>query len=120
MQQQQIYKLRSAWQSSSARRTERTFGNSSVIYHIIYLIFQSCQMLPDIEDSFYVLQKPMFASKNSFCSIFRDLQDSHTFAPLHTQNFNKISSISLKFFHDFSNFAICFAERHLFCLGFLF
>ena len=35
---------------------------------------------------------PTGGYKYSFCSIFRDLQDLHTFAPLQTQNFVKISS----------------------------
>ena len=31
---------------------------------------------------------PSFATKYSFCSIFRDLQNKHTFAPLQIQNFS--------------------------------
>ena len=41
--------------------------------------------------SFSAVSKPNFASKYSFCSIFRDLQDWHTFTPLQTQFFGKKS-----------------------------
>ena len=37
---------------------------------------------------FFALSKPNFATRHSFCSIFRDLQDWHTFAPLRSQNFD--------------------------------
>ena len=40
-----------------------------------------------LEGSFSAVSTPIFASKNSFCSVFQDLQDCHTFAPLETQNF---------------------------------
>ena len=36
--------------------------------------------------SFSAVSAPIFASKYSFFSIFRDLQDLHTFAPLRAQN----------------------------------
>ena len=39
--------------------------------------------------SFSALSRPIFATKYSFCSIFRDLQDLRTFAPLQIQNFSK-------------------------------
>ena len=39
---------------------------------------------------FSAVSKPIFASKYSFCSIFRDLQYLHTFAPIQTQNVAKL------------------------------
>ena len=45
-----------------------------------------------LDGSFYSVSRPIFASKYSFFSIFRDLQDLHTFAPLQIQNFSKFSS----------------------------
>ena len=42
-----------------------------------------------LEGSFSAVSTPIFASKYSFCSAFRDLQDCHTFAPLETQNLRK-------------------------------
>ena len=51
-----------------------------------------------VEASFSAVSKPIFASKYSFFSISRDLQDLHTFAPLQIQNLRKISS---NFFHIF-------------------
>ena len=39
--------------------------------------------------SFSAVSKPIFATKYSFCSIFRDLQDSHSFAPFQSQNSSK-------------------------------
>ena len=35
--------------------------------------------------SFSAVSTPIFATKYSFCSIFRDLQDLHTFAPLQSK-----------------------------------
>ena len=35
-----------------------------------------------LEGSFSAVSTPIFASKYSFCSVFRDLQDCHTFAPV--------------------------------------
>ena len=51
-----------------------------------------------LEGSFSSVSTPIFASKYSFFSIFRDLQDVHSFAPLHTQKFSKISTTK---FDDF-------------------
>jgi len=45
-----------------------------------------------LEGSFSSVSKPIFATKYSFCSIFRDLQDLQTFAPLQIQNFSQKSS----------------------------
>ena len=39
--------------------------------------------------SFSAVSTPIFATKYSFCSIFRDLMDLSTFAPLRTQNSSK-------------------------------
>ena len=38
-----------------------------------------------LRGSFSAVSKPIFASKYSFFSIFRDLQDMYTFAPLGSQ-----------------------------------
>ena len=53
-----------------------------------------------LEGSFSAVSTPIFASKASFCSVFRNLQDCHTFAPLEAQNLRKF----------LSNFFIFFAE----------
>ena len=47
------------------------------------------------------VSKPIFAPKYAFFSIFRELQDSHAFAPFQIQKFSKISS-NFRQFHDFS------------------
>ena len=60
--------------------------------------------LPDphfSEGSFSAVSKPTFASKYAFFSIFRDLQDSHAFAPFQVKKFSNISS-KFRQFHDFS------------------
>ena len=60
--------------------------------------------IPQISDgSFSAVSKPIFASKYAFFSIFRALQDSQTFAPLHTQNFQIFWKISQNFV-EFSRF----------------
>jgi len=41
--------------------------------------------------SFSAVSKRKFARKYAFDSIFQDLQDLHTFAPLRSQNFSKKS-----------------------------
>ena len=38
-----------------------------------------------LEGSFSAVPTPIFATKYSFCSIFRDLQDWHSFAPLESK-----------------------------------
>ena len=45
-----------------------------------------------LEGSFSAVSTPSFASKYSFCNVFRDLQDCHTFAPLETKKIRKFSS----------------------------
>ena len=42
-----------------------------------------------LRGSFSAVSTATIATKYSFCSIFRDLQDFHTFAPLRFQNFSK-------------------------------
>merc|ERR1711965_10948 len=51
-----------------------------------------------LESSFSSVSKPIFATKMSFCSIFRDLQDLHSFAPVETQNCCKNSHENLLIF----------------------
>ena len=55
-----------------------------------------------LDDPFSAVLTPIFATKDSFCSAFRNLQDFHTFAPLKTRNFNE----------NPSNFAEIFPEFH--------
>ena len=60
------------------------------------------------EGSFSAVWVPTIARVGAFFQIFRDLQDSHSFAPLHTQIFVNFSSNFLQFFPTnliiFSNF----------------
>ena len=60
-----------------------------------------------LEGSFSVVSTPIFASKYSFCSVFRNLQDCHTFAPLEIQNLRKFSS-------NFFIFLLKFLQRSRF------
>jgi len=53
------------------------------------------------EGSFSAVSTPQIARVGAFFSIFRDLQDLHSFAPLRIQNFCKISS---NFFIDVLHF----------------
>ena len=55
--------------------------------------------------SFSAVSKRNFARKYALGSIFQDLQDVHTFAPLHTQHFSKT------YFFKFSNFREISAKR---------
>ena len=43
-----------------------------------------------LEGSFSAVSKPIVARNGAFFSIFRDLQDLQSFAPLRSQNFSKI------------------------------
>ena len=70
-----------------------------------------------LEGSFSSVSKPIFATKYSFCSIFRDLQDLQTFAPLQIQNFRDFSIFSQKC-AIFSRFLQNFAEFCHFSFGF--
>ena len=70
--------------------------------------------------SFSAVSTPNFATKYSFCSIFRDLQDLHTFAPLQTkkssQIFVNIFAIFVKFACNLSDFLVNFVNfRFDFC-----
>ena len=57
--------------------------------------------------SFSAVSTPIFASKDSSESSWRDLQDSHTFAPLRLQNFSqKSSNFFRKWIVKFSFFSI--------------
>ena len=85
--------------------------------------------IPQIsEGSFSAVSTPIFATRYSFFSIFRDLQDYHSFAPLRYQNL-------LIFFQNFAknqrifeifrkillkSFDICYFRRvfHGFCRNF--
>ena len=53
-----------------------------------------------LEGSFSSVSKPIFATKYSFFSIFRELQNKYTFAPLQIQNLQ----IFRIFFENFVNF----------------
>ena len=66
-----------------------------------------------LEGSFSSVPKPIFATTYSYFSIFQDLQDLHTFAPLRIQNTRKSSSNFFWIFdrisaknHDFSTIFI--------------
>ena len=60
--------------------------------------------VPQISDGpFSAVSKPNFATKYSFCSIFRDLQDSQTVAPLQIPNLQNFCNC-LQFFGQFSRF----------------
>ena len=56
-----------------------------------------------LNGSFSAVSKPIFASKYSLESSWRDLQDLHSFAPLRPQQFSKISSQSLAIFSQMSS-----------------
>ena len=62
-----------------------------------------------LEGSFSAVSTPVFASKYSFFQVFRDLQDSQTFAPLRTQHFRKkycVATFSSYFYRNVSRFCI--------------
>ena len=79
--------------------------------------------------SFSAGSAPIFASKQSFCSIFQDLQDFHNSAPLESQNFakfrRKFRDFEENFYKIFENFAnFCkifenFVKFHKFLENFL-
>ena len=66
-----------------------------------------------VEGSFSAVSKPIFATKYSFFSIFRDLIDLSAFAPVRIQNFSKklvtilvkMNRMNKLFIRAFSNFA---------------
>ena len=68
--------------------------------------------LQTLRGSFSAVSTPIFASKYSLESSWRDLQDLHTFAPLRSQNFSQKSST---FFREWKmNFRFFF----IFCVKF--
>ena len=79
-----------------------------------------------LRGSFSAVSTPIFASKYSLESSWRDLQDVHTFAPLRSQNFSQISStffrewiLNFRFFHFLHRILHFFWEFLMkFCPGF--
>ena len=71
-----------------------------------------------LEGSFSAVSTPLIARNGAFCSIFRDLPDLHTFAPLKLEKFNILVSKFHDLFNHFSSkFAKCstmFAQFHRF------
>ena len=63
-----------------------------------------------LEGSFSSVSTPIFATKYSFFSIFQDLQDSLTFAPLRIQNTRKNSSNFFEFLLEFLQKIIIFRQ----------
>ena len=59
------------------------------------------QNVQTLEGSFSAVSTPIFTTKASFCSIFRDLQDLQSCAPLRSQNYSKIRQV---FPYSCSNF----------------
>ena len=67
-----------------------------------------------LRGSFSAVSTATIATKYSFCSVFRDLQDLHSFAPLRIQKIRKLLSNFLRFFiANPGNFAI-FESNSLF------
>ena len=67
-----------------------------------------------LRGSFSAVSTPIFASKYSLESSWRDLTDLHTFAPLRSQNFSQKSST---FFREWIlNFRFCFIFYVEFCI----
>ena len=60
-----------------------------------------------LEGSFSAVSRPPIARVGAFFTVFRDLQDCHSFAPLRIQNFSKNVP---KFFHNFTDFLQNFAK----------
>ena len=56
-----------------------------------------------LRSSFSSVSTATIARKDAFCSIFRDLQDLHSFAPLRYQFFSK-NFVSFSFFPTFSRY----------------
>ena len=61
------------------------------------------QLLPTLGGPFSAVSTATIATKYSFFQDFRDLQDSHTFAPLRSQNFSKKVVTILSFLNKLNN-----------------
>ena len=60
------------------------------------------------EGSFSAVWVATIATKYSFCSVFRDLQDLHSFAPLRIQKIRKLLSNFLRFLLQILENFICY------------
>ena len=83
------------WDSPARRswacRTTQTYAHTR---RLTGGIFEKCifrKFCKFLAGSFSAVSKRNFARKYAFDSIFQALQDLHTFAPLQSQNFSKIS-----------------------------
>ena len=60
-------------------------------------------MIATLDGSFSAVSAPIFASKQSFFSIFQDLQDFHNSSPLESQNFANFRQKFRDFEEHFTN-----------------
>ena len=93
-------------QSRSSKRVEWSSGGATAVEWPRLFIrphkggrrLAACQTL---EGSFSAVWTAAIARKDAFCSIFRDLQDLHSFAPLRTQICSVSHQSFSRFFRDF-------------------
>ena len=69
-------------------RSKRKLRDATALSKLNRWRLLKSKTIKTLEGSFSSVSRPIFASKYAFCSIFRDLQDLQTFAPLQIQNFN--------------------------------
>ena len=72
-----------------------------------------------LEGSFSAVSRPIFATKYSFFSILRDLEDMQSFAPLRSQNFSKKSAKKFVIFSNFCKITIFFRIFSVKCASIL-
>ena len=95
-----ILKFEKVWKSISSN----IFMWKRFIHYL-----QNIRLSQISQSSFSSVSKPIFAPKYAFFSIFRDLQDFHTFAPL------QFAKSVLNIVQIYAKFADFFANVHYFC-----
>ena len=98
----------------------------NAMFFLTFIVTFGYFFLQILRGSFSAVSKPNFASKYSFESSWRDLQDLHAFAPLRPQYFRKFSSNFFAFFGKilqkfviFEFFSLIFAQILMkFCRNF--
>ena len=83
-------------QSSQAQRRRVRSLARQLALGVCSKVQSERSVVQSLRGSVLDVSKPILATKYSFFSIFRDLQDHHSFAPLQSQKFSQKSSTNLR------------------------
>ena len=102
-----------SWRPNHRRSSARRWWNKQLGSNFVFWMLGSPETS---RGAFSAVPKPIFASKYSLESSWRDLQDLHSFAPLRPENVSEFSSRIVLIFQRFSRkstgYQQCSSEFH--------